>query len=270
MGRRIGAYAVERVHGRGGFAWVFAARASEGGGPVALKVLPPRYAGDARREERFRREARVAAGLHHPNVVRILDVGHADGFRYIAMPLHPHSLATALAERNKLAEASVVRIGRDVAAGLACAHDAGIVHRDVKPANILLATDGAAVIADFGIARSLSGDGVATAESVALGTPQYISPEQAQGHPVDGRSDLYSLGVVLFRAATGDVPFRSTDWFELARMHVEEPPPRVRTTAPELTRGFERIVSRCLAKHPADRFRSAADLAAELGALARS
>lgn len=184
------------------------------------------------------------------------------------MPLYPHSLATLLEERGRLEEGRVARIGRDVAAGLACAHDAGLVHRDVKPANILLAAEGDAVLADFGIARSGAGTAPATAASVTLGTPHYISPEQAQGYPLDGRSDLYALGVVLFRAATGDVPFRSTDWFELARRHVEEPPPGVRTKVPELTLSFERIVSRCLAKPPADRFRSAGDLAAELGALA--
>lgn len=256
------------MHGRGGFAWVFAARRSGGGPPVALKVLPPHYAGDAGIEERFRREARIAADLCHPNVVRILDVGHADGFGYFAMPLYPHSLGTLLEEHGMLEERRVARIGRDVAAGLACAHDAGMVHRDVKPANILLPAAGAAVLADFGIARTATGTASATAASVTLGTPQYTSPEQAQGHPLDGRSDVYSLGVVLFRAATGDVPFRSTDWFELARKHVEEPPPGARTKVPELTRRFDRIVSRCLAKHPADRFRSADDLAAELEALA--
>jgi len=255
------------VHGRGGFACVFAARPSGGGPPVALKVLPPHYAGDVGIVERFWREARIAADLHHPNVVRILDVGRADGFGYFAMPLYPHSLATLLEECGKLEEGRVARIGRDVAAGLACAHDAGIVHRDVKPANILLPADAAAVLADFGIARKAIGTAAATAASVTLGTPQYISPEQAQGRPLDGRSDLYSLGVVLYRAAGGDVPFFSTDWFELARMHVEERPPGVRTRAPELSRGFERVVSRCLAKHPADRYRSAAEVAAALEAL---
>ena len=256
------------MHGRGGFAWVYAARSESAGGTVVLKVLPPLYAGDPQLEARFRREATIAADLPHPNIVRILDVGYHGGYRYYAMPLHPHSLASLLSLRGRLDEGTAVRIGRDVAAGLARAHASNVVHRDVKPANILLGADGSAVVADFGIARSVSGHAGATGATVTIGTPEYVSPEQAQGHPVDGRSDLYSVGVVLYRTTTGTVPFRSTDWFELARMHVEEPPPRVRTRAPELSRGFERVVSRCLAKLPVDRHRSAADLVAELNALA--
>jgi serine/threonine protein kinase len=252
------------VHGRGGFAWVFAARPTGGGDAVALKVLPP---GNARFAERFRRETRIAAALCHPNIVRILHVGQADACRYFAMPLHERSLASALEECGKLAEGTAARIGRDVAAGLACAHGAGIVHRDIKPANILLTADGTAVIADFGIAQSVSVAAAGAPATLTMGTPPYVSPEQAQGRPLDGRSDLYSLGVVLYRAAGGDVPFFSTDWFELARMHVEERPPGVRTRAPELSRGFERVVSRCLAKHPADRYRSAPEVAAALEAL---
>jgi serine/threonine protein kinase len=266
IGRQVGPYAVERLHGQGAYAWVFAARPAAGGESVALKVLIPRYAGDLQFEERFRREARVAADLHHPNIVRILDVGHDRGHSYFAMPLHRHSLASLIRERGKLDEASAVGIARDVAAGLAYAHGAGIIHRDIKPANILLAADGTAVIADFGIARAVTGYVTSTGANMTIGTPQYLSPEQAQGRPLDGRSDLYSLGIVLFRAATGEVPFHSTDWFELARMHVETTPPGVRTRAPELSAWFERVVRRCLAKHPDDRYGSAAALAAELAA----
>jgi serine/threonine protein kinase len=269
VGRQVGPYAVDCLRADGGFTWVFAAHPTSGGDPVALKILQPRYAGDAQLDAWFHREADVAARLHHPNVVRILDAGRAGGHSYIAMPLYSHSLASLIAERGRIDEATVVRIGRDVAAGLACTHAADLVHCDVKPANILLADDGTAVLADFGIARAVSRSATASGADVTIGTPQYLSPEQAQGLPLDGRSDLYSLGVALYRAATGDVPFRSTDWFELARLHVEKPAPGVRTKAPELTPRFARVVARCLAKRPEARFGSATDLMRELERLPR-
>lgn len=255
------------MHGRGEFAWVFAASPESGGDAVALKVLPPHYVGNVQLEARFRREAALAADLLHPNIVRILDVGCQGGVRYFAMPLHPHSLASLLAQHGPLDERAAARIGRDVAAGLGYSHAAGLVHRDIKPANILLTTDGVAVIADFGIARSVREPPPIAGATVTFGTPYYTSPEQAQGRPVDGRSDLYSLGVVLYRATTGAVPFHSTDWFELARMHVEVPPPRLRARAPQLTADFERIVRRCLAKDPDDRYGSATDLTVALDEL---
>ncbi len=255
------------MHARGEFAWIFAASPEIGGDAVALKVLPPHYVGDARLEARFHREAALAANLLHPNIVRILDVGCEGGVRYFAMPLHPHSLASLLAQHGPMDERAAARMGRDVAAGLAYSHAAGVVHRDIKPGNILLCADGSAVIADFGIARSVREHLAISGATVTFGTPYYTSPEQAQGRPVDGRSDLYSLGVVLFRATTGAVPFHSTDWFELARMHVEDTPPRLRTRAPQLTADFERIVRRCLEKDPDDRYGSATDLTADLDEL---
>jgi serine/threonine-protein kinase len=139
-----------------------------------------------------------------------------------------------------------------------------VIHRDLKPDNILLHADGRAVLSDFGIARAVSGYIASTGVNMTIGTPQYLSPEQAQGRPLDERVDFYALGITLFKAATGQVPFTSTDWFELARKHVEESPPSLRKKRPQLSRRFERVVMKCLAKHADDRYRNATALLADL------
>lgn len=262
-GHAIGLHHLDSLIGQGGFAWVYAGRDRDDT-PVAIKILKPRYARDKAFAARFRNEFEVAAELHHPNIVRILDVGAADGFTYFTMPLYPDSLGSRLADGAPLGEPELIRIATDLAAGLAFAHARGIVHRDIKVDNVLLAGDGAAVIADFGIARAVSGHVSSTGVNMTIGTPHYISPEQAQGHTLDGRSDLYALGVTLYKAATGDVPFRSSDWFELARMHVEEPPAAPTEKRPELSSRLERVILKCLAKHPDDRYPSAQALYAEL------
>jgi serine/threonine protein kinase len=151
-----------------------------------------------------------------------------------------------------------------VAAALAFAHERDVIHRDIKPDNILLAADGHAILTDFGIARAVSGYVQATGFMMTIGTPAYISPEQAQGRPLDGRTDLYSLGITLYRTVTGELPFRSKDWFELARMHVEEAPEPPRVRQPELSKRFERIILRLLAKHPNDRYPTATALLEDL------
>src|SRR5437899_8091253 len=143
-----------------------------------------------------------------------------------------------------------MRITGDVAQALQFANTQGVIHRDLKPDNILIPADGSAVISDFGIARALSGYVASTGVNMTIGTPQYLSPEQAQGRPLDARLDFYALGVTLFKAAAGDVPFSSSDWFELARMHVEDAPPSLRKKRPQLSKRFERVVMKCLAKHP--------------------
>lgn len=270
LGQGIGPYTVDRLIGQGGFAWVFAGRRTESGTPIALKVLKPRYAGDQQFETRFRNEARVASELRHPNIVRILDIGKTGDITYFAMDLYPKSLASRLARDGPLGEADLLRIARDVTSALAFAHAGGIIHRDIKVDNILFTADDTAVIADFGIARAVSGYATATGVNMTIGTPHYVSPEQAQGRPLDGRSDLYALGVTLYKAATGDLPFRSNDWFELARMHVEDPPEPPRKRRPDLSRRAERIILKCLAKHPDDRYASADELLTELGAVDQS
>lgn len=264
VGRTVGPYVLERLMGQGGFAWVFAGRKQATGEPVAVKVLKPRYAGDPQFESRFRNEFEVASELRHPHIVRIDAVGADAGITFFGMPLYPESLASIVEREGPLSEDRVVPIAIAIAGALIYAHDAGIVHRDIKVDNILLAPDGGAVLADFGIARAVSGYTSATGVNMTIGTPHYVSPEQAQGRALDGRSDLYALGVTLYKAVTGDLPFRSTDWFELARMHVEDAPPPPSTKQDGVSRRFERVILRCLAKHPDDRYPSAAALLDDL------
>ena len=263
VGRTVGPYDLEGLLGQGGFAWVFRGRELDGT-PVAVKVLMPRYAGDPQFERRFRNEAETAAQLKHPNIIRIRFVARSGNYVYFGMDLCADSLAARLEREGPLPEADILRITGDVAQGLRFAHDQGVIHRDLKPDNILLHADGSAVISDFGIARALSGYVASTGVNMTIGTPQYLSPEQAQGRPLDARLDFYALGVTLFKAATGEVPFSSSDWFELARMHVEDAPPSLRKKRPELSKRFERVVMKCLAKHPDDRYRDAAELLDDL------
>lgn len=264
-GTKLGPYTLDRLLGQGGFASVWAAH-SAGDEAVAVKILKPRYAGDEAFELRFRQESQFAANLSHPRIIKIGEIGRDGHFVYFSMELYPASLATTLAQ-GPLPEQQLIDITRDVTAALAFAHEQGVVHRDIKPDNVLLGPDGRAVVSDFGIARAVSGYVSATGVNMTIGTPHYLNPEQAQGRPIDGRSDLYSLGITLYKAATGDLPFKSKDWYELARMHVEEPPSPPRVTNPDLSRKLERIILRLLAKHPDDRPASANELLAELEAM---
>jgi serine/threonine-protein kinase len=263
VGRTLGPYQLERLLGQGGFAWVFVGREVDGT-PVAVKVLKPRYAGDPQFATRFRNESETAANLQHPNIVRIRVVAKAGDHVYFGMDLCADSLGARLAREGPLPEEEIVRLGRDIAAALDFAHRQGVIHRDLKPDNVLIRSDGAAVLTDFGIARAVSGYVASTGVNMTIGTPQYLSPEQAQGRPVDQRADCYALGVTLYKAATGEVPFTSNDWFELARMHVEDPPPSLRKKRPELSKRFERVVLKCLAKHPDDRYQSGEELQDDL------
>ena len=263
VGHTLGPYQLERLLGQGGFAWVFVGREADGT-PVAVKVLKPRYAGDPQFESRFRNESETAAKLEHPNIIRIRSVGKSGANVYFAMDLCAESLGTRIANEGPLAEDEIVRIARDVTNGLAFAHRRGVIHRDLKVDNVLLHSDGSAVLTDFGIARAISGYVASTGVNMTIGTPHYLSPEQAQGRSIDQRADFYALGVTLYKAATGEVPFTSADWFELARMHVEDPPPPLRKKRPELSKRFERVVIKCLAKHPDDRYRDATELLADL------
>ncbi|HEY0777395.1 MAG TPA: serine/threonine-protein kinase, partial [Gemmatirosa sp.] len=219
-----------RSVGVGGFARVYHAVDPDLELDVAIKVLRPELAHDAEIVERFRREATTVARLRHPHVITVLTVGRlADPFDglpvgapYLVMDYLPHSLADRLNEGGALPQDDVARIGAEVARGLAYAHRQGIVHRDVKPENVLFARDGRAVVTDFGIARALSAAPSGPSRQVLLGTPAYFSPEQARGLALDGRSDLYSHAVTLYRAATGVVPFAGDDWYVVMRQHVEE------------------------------------------------
>jgi serine/threonine protein kinase len=266
-GQQLARYTLEQPIGQGGFATVWQARRDDGKS-FALKILKQRYAADEGFLARFRQESLVAQGLDHPNIVHTEALTEEGGLVFFAMDLLPVTLAARLAEVTLADPAWLARIGAGAARGLGYAHARGIVHRDIKPDNVLLNAEEAPVLADFGLARAVSGYITSTGQALTIGTPHYLSPEQAQGRELDGRADLYALGITLYRGATGLLPFRSRDWWELARMHVELRPERPRRLRPELSRGFERIILRCLAKHPDDRYSTAEALAEELEALA--
>jgi serine/threonine protein kinase len=262
-GTTLGSYTLDRLLGQGGFAWVYAARRPDGKS-FAVKILKPRFSTDEAFRNRFRQESEFAAQLTHPHIVHIEEVSREGETTWFAMDLYPDTLAARLERDGKMDDEAIIQVAHDIAAALSFAHEKGIVHRDIKPDNILLTGNSEAVLTDFGIARAISGYVAATGFNMTIGTPHYISPEQAQGRPLDGRSDLYSLGITLYRAATGELPFKSKDWFELARMHVEAKPEPPRTLRPELMRRLERIILKCLAKHPDDRYATADELIKDL------
>lgn len=267
LGRTIGKYRVTRLLGTGAFSWVYEAVDLDLEIPVGLKILRPEFAGQDLAEERFRREAATAARLRHPNIVTVRDVGVVDGAAFVAMDLHPLTLGRRLALAGRLPETECVRLGIGIAAALAVGHASGVIHRDIKPDNIPLDGDGEAIVADFGLARALASGVSASSTHQVQGTPHYYSPEQARGQEIDGRSDLYALGVTLYRAATGRLPFEADDWYAVARQHIEALPIAPHTIVDDLTPEFEATVLRLLAKEPQDRFANALQVVDALAAL---
>ncbi|MDQ6887509.1 MAG: serine/threonine protein kinase [Gemmatimonadota bacterium] len=248
IGRTLGRFRIESSIGSGGFAWVYKGYDPELDIPVAVKVLKPQFAGDENVEGRFRKEASTAAKLRHPNIIRILAVGQEDHAAYFVMDYLPNGLVEKLNVMGTLHESLLIRLGLDVSAALAFAHREGVIHRDIKTDNVLYDEHGNAIVADFGIARALVGYVDQTGTNMVVGTPQYFSPEQARGLTLDGRADIYSLGVTMFKAATGVLPFQGNDWYDYARQHVEEPPPSPRSLNPSLSEELERIILTCLEK----------------------
>lgn len=248
----IGRYSLERELGRGGMGIVFLARDVALDRLVAIKLLPPALASRADLRDRFLREAQTAAKLSQPNIVPIHAVEETGGLVFFVMSyIEGETLGDRLRAKGALTPHEAARIVREVAWALGYAHGRGVVHRDVKPDNIMLERGtGRAVVMDFGIA-ALAAE---ARGGEVLGTAQYISPEQANGDPVDGRSDLYSLGVVAFLALTGRLPFHADDLPGMLAMHVTKPAPPVGSVTPGLPRRFAQAVDRCLAKNPADRF----------------
>jgi serine/threonine protein kinase len=214
LGRTLGRFRVEGLSGSGGFAWVYKAYDPDLEVAVALKILKPQYAGDEKFESRFRREAATAARLRHPNIIKIFAVGKEGDAVYFAMDYLPQGLPERLEALGTLPEPVLVRLGIDVASAIGFAHREGVIHRDIKVDNILFDDHGNAIVADFGIARAVSNYVQQTGTNMVVGTPQYFSPEQARGLPLDGRADIYSLGVTLYKAATGTLPFEGSDWYE--------------------------------------------------------
>ena len=250
--------------GAGGMAEVFLGKDRVLGRTVAVKTLLAQYGGDPHFIERFRREAQHAAALNHPNIVSVYDTGSDDGTHYIVMEyVEGKTLRDIIREEGPLLPERVAEIGADVCAGLAFAHSHGIVHRDIKPANIMVTTAGAVKVADFGIARAVSGDTV-TQTAMVLGTAQYFSPEQAQSAPVDARSDIYSLGVVLYEMLTRQVPFTGSSPVAIAYKHVKEAPVLPSRLNPDVPPALEAIVMKAMAKNPDNRYQSADEMREDL------
>lgn len=263
-----GRYELHRQIARGGMADVFLARDQLLDRPVAIKVLFPQFASDPSFVERFRREAQSAANLNHPNVVGVFDWGEEKGTYFIVMEyVEGRSLAEILRAEGMLHPDRAADITTDVAAALSFAHRNGVVHRDIKPGNILIAPSGQVKVTDFGIARAFGGghtDANLTQTGSVMGTATYFSPEQAQGRSVDPRSDLYSLGIVLYEMLASRPPFTADSPVATAYKHVQEPPAPPSTINPRVPASIEAITLRLLAKDPGDRYASAEDLRADL------
>src|SRR6202795_3678318 len=258
-----GRYQILRKLGAGGMANVYLAEDQELGRRVAIKILNDRHANDEQFVERFRREAKNAAALSHPNIVSIYDRGEAEGTYYIAMEyLDGRSLKELIMSRGDPPIAVVVEYTRQILDALRFAHRHGIVHRDIKPHNVLVDGEGRVKVTDFGIARA--GVSQMTEAGSIVGTAQYLSPEQAKGAPVDQTSDLYSVGVVLYELLTGEVPFSGDTPVEIAMKHlstVPDPPSAKRADVP---REIDMVVMRALGKDPSERYQSAEEMDADL------
>ena len=260
-----GRYRVVRKLGGGGMADVYLCEDLTLGRHVAIKVLLQRYLNDPTFVERFRREAKAAAGLNQQNLVSIYDWGEVDGTYYIAMEyVEGETLKDLIRRRGRLSGNESVAVTLQLLAAVDFAHRSGIVHRDIKPQNIMIDPHGTAKVMDFGIARA--GDSGMTEAGSILGTAQYLAPEQAKGYPVDERSDLYSVGVCLYEMLTGTVPFKGDSAVTVALKHVNEVPVEPSVLVPGMPYALNQIVLKAMAKDPADRYQSAAEFARDLRA----
>ncbi len=263
-GQQVGPYRLLREIGGGGMGTVYEAEDTRLGRRVAVKILPPEYSRDRRAKERFLREARAASAVDHPNLCTVHDVGESEGRLYIVLALYEGGTLRKRIRRGPLPLAEAREIAIQVARGLACAHEAGITHRDIKPANVMLTRRGEVKILDFGIAR-LEGEEVSlTRTGASWGTPAYMSPEQARGEAVDCRTDVWSLGVLLYEMVAGRRPFGGESMEAVVSSILTQEPKPLEKVRPDVPPELARVVDRALAKDPAERYASAAQLLSDL------
>ncbi|SHM08583.1 serine/threonine protein kinase [Caldanaerovirga acetigignens] len=265
IGKTLGnRYVVLEEIGGGGMAVVYKARCTLLNRIVAIKVLRPEYSHDENFVMRFRREAQAAASLSHPNIVNIYDVGQEDGIYFIVMEyVEGKTLKELIREGAPLLPSKVIEIAKQICDALECAHKNKIVHRDIKPHNIIITPEGMVKVTDFGIARASTGSTITNTGGL-IGSAHYLSPEQARGGFVDERSDIYSLGVLLYEALTGRVPFDGDSPVAVALKHIQEEPKPISQLIPGFPPALEQIVMKCISKSPDERFQKASELKREL------
>jgi serine/threonine protein kinase len=259
----IPGYKVKKELGAGGMARVYLALDTKLDRAVALKVLSPAFAENSRITKRFIKEAKTAAQLQHSNIVSIFDVGKQGTMYYFAMEYLRENLKERIKQGGGIKPREALAIIRDVAKALSYAHKKGFVHRDIKPDNIMFRKDGAVVLVDFGIVKAVNEKTKLTRTGISVGTPQYMSPEQIKANKVDGRSDIYSLGIVLYELLTGKVPYQADDVVKLALQHTGGPIPKL----PEKLKDFQPLIDKMLAKNPHERVRNAEGLIRLIDAL---
>ncbi|MCZ7645433.1 MAG: protein kinase [Planctomycetota bacterium] len=264
--RRVGHYELLQKLGEGGMGAVYKARDTQMDRVVALKVIKPEFGGNATFVERFKREVRATGQFNHPNIVAAYSAGVLDDVFHLAMEyVEGQSLVQAIQALGRLPEKNALKIARDAAAGLGHAHQQGFVHRDVKPDNVLLGNGGEVKVTDLGLAKSIEDDQRLTKTGVALGTPNYISPEQARGDKnVDRRSDIYSLGATLYVMLTGRVPFKGKNNAETMHKHLTEELESPQDLVPEISDGAVAVVSKMMAKEPDRRYADCGKLIEDL------
>ena len=267
IGTDLAGYRIERLVGRGGMSVVYLAEQVRLKRRAALKLLAPELADDARFRERFLRESELAASLDHPNVIPIFDAGETDGILYIAMRyVEGQDLRQLIQQEGKLAPEQALRILQPVAEALDYAHTHGLVHRDVKPGNILLADDGPVYLSDFGLTRRVDEGASLTEAGELVGSIDYVAPEQIEGGPVDGRADVYSLGCVTYQCLTGSVPFPRDSPMAKLWAHLRDTPLPAAAITPDLPQELDPVLQRGLAKKPGDRYQTATGLTGGLQA----